>query len=165
MARTVEVAPKERGQKANLTRVGARQRGQAPVEQPLQPFEILRRTFANQMPAANASKFAHAVAVMAKKGLVKPLQIGNTVFLLFPKAPGVYEFHTATVESADKQIARFKMLPTAAKQLGAKKLTSFFQDPVYNRIAKLTGLPWKISMSQQVTADGARPSYKVEIDL
>lgn len=165
MARTPEVAPKERGKSADLMRVMARQRGRAPVSQQLQPYEILNRAFLKQVPQKQAGAFTYAVTVMAKRGLVKPLQIGNTVFLLFPKGDGVFEFHMATEESVDRQAERFKALAKAAKSLGGRKLVSFFQDPVYNRVAQITGLPWKISMSQQVTKAGAQPAYRAELDL
>ena len=165
MPRTAEAQPKERGAGKDLMRVMARQRGQAPVSKPQSPFDIIKATMEKQAPPAEAAKYVAAIAAMAKKGACKPLQIGNTVFLLFPKGPGVFEFHTATTEPADVLVDRFKAGVKAAKQLGAKQLYSYFTDPSFLRIAEMSGLQAKVTQSQQMVKGGMRPAYKVEVTV
>jgi len=165
MARTAEVIPGAKKGEKDLPRLKAANRGQKPVAQPMNSEQILRHTMSKQVPPDQLEKLMQSLAAMAKMGKAKFLQVGNTVFLLINKGNGTFEFHTATVEPPDVLVERFKAGAKAAKQIGATKLVSYFQDPSFQRIAQMTGLPVKISMSQQVSKTGAQPAYMAEITL
>ena len=101
----------------------------------------------------------------SQKGMCRPIQAGNTLFILFPTGPGEVEFHTATIERPDVLISRFKTLAVAAHKLGVKKARTFFTDPSFLRIAQMTEYPVKIEQSSQKIGNEMRPAYKLEVDL
>lgn len=84
-------------------------------------------------------------------------QIGETVFVLQPRAPGVVQFHMASQEPVQQLVQHFKTGAQHMKKLGAKKVFAITPEPAYARIARMTGLPVKVSRDPQ--------GYRLELDL
>jgi len=81
------------------------------------------------MDEKSANQFFSKLAQMCKNKLAKPIQIGNTVFLLFQVSTqgqslpqGTAEVHAFSTESPENAIKRYQVLPATARQLGYKNI-------------------------------------------
>lgn len=127
--------------------------------------QIIAASVKKEAPNMDTQKVMAGLGAMAKRGMIKFVQIGNTVFSLRDISPGVAEWHTFTVEPVPTLIKRYQAAMNTAKQMGYKKLMSYSTSPAFNKIAQETGLPVKISQSQQMVNGKMVPAYKYEIDV
>ena len=138
---------------------------QAADAKPMNSFEIISQSVKKEDPSVNIDKFMQQLAAGVQKGVVRLLQIGNTVFMLQPKPDGSVEFHTSTVEPVSELIKRYQAGINSLKQMGFKKAYSYSTSPAFVKIAEQTGLPVRVTQSQQVIGNEARPAYRFELDL
>ena len=131
----------------------------------LNSAQIIEASIKKEAPNMDPKKVMAGLGAMAKKGMVKFVQIGNTVFSLRDVSPGIAEWHTFTVEPVPTLIKRYQAAMNTAKEMGYKKLMSYSTNPAFNKIAQETGLPVKISQSQQMVNGKMVPAYKYEIDV
>lgn len=132
---------------------------------PMDTVEIIRQSAKNEDPSVDVERIIQNLGYMVKTKMVQLLQIGNTVFLLKPQADGSVEFHTFTVESPSELVKRYKAGINSLKQMGFKKATSYATSPAFVKIAEQTGLPVRITQSQQIIGNKAVPAYKFEVDI
>lgn len=130
------------------------------------PLDIIRDSARKEMPpGSDIEMLIRQVATLIQKQAVKLLQLGNTVFLLYPKNDGSVEFHTFTVENPQELIQRYKSAANSLKQMGFKKAISYAQSPAFVKIAQSTGLPVKVSQTARRTGQQMQPVYQFEVDL
>jgi hypothetical protein len=131
----------------------------------LNSAQIIQSSAKKEMPDLDINKFMSTLGTMVQRKMVQLLQIGNTVFLLKPKSPTEVEFHTFTVEPPESLVKRYQAGVNSLKEMGFKKAISYSTSPAFNKIAEQTGLPVKISQSQQMIGGKMVPAYKYELDL
>jgi len=129
--------------------------------------EIIEESAKKEAPGQDMNRFMQTLGYMVQTKMVQLLQIGNTVFMLkpLPQEPGVVEFHTFTTESPKELVERYKAGINSLKQMGFKKAVSYATSPAFVKIAEQTGLPVRVSQSQQVMGDKATPAYRFEVDI
>lgn len=129
--------------------------------------EIVERSARAESPGIDINRFIQTLAYMVQNKMVQLLQIGNTVLMLKPLAeePGTVELHTFTIESPQDIAQRYKAASNSLRELGYKKVVSYATSPAFIKISEQTGLPVRVSQSQQVIGDKAVPAYKFELDL
>jgi hypothetical protein len=103
------------------------------------------------------------LAGLVKTKQAKLIQIGNTVFLVKPVAPGIAEFHTFTVEPPESLVKRFQAGAKTLKQMGFKKAVSYAESPAFAKLAQSTGLP--VKTTQALNPQTKKPVYRFELDL
>lgn len=133
----------------------------------LSSAEIIERSARQEAPGTDINRFMQTMAYMVQTKMVQLLQIGNTVLMLKPltEEPGTVELHTFTIESPQNIAQRYKAAANSLRQLGYKKVVSYATSPAFIKISEQTGLPIRVSQSQQVIGDKAVPAYKFELDL
>jgi len=141
---------------------------EAPKKAKLTMPQIIESSLKTEQPGIDIPKAFTVLAEMTymvnqKKG--KFIQIGNTVIVATPSSPEVAEIHTFTVEPPETLSKRYKSAANTLKQLGFKKAVSYAQSPAFVKIAQNTGLPVKVSQSQQMIGNKMVPAYKFELDL
>lgn len=129
------------------------------------PIEIIKTSGQRETPGSDPIALVRQVDFLVQKGVVKLLQLGNTVFVIYPQPNGTAEFHTFTIEDPQTLVQRYKVAARSLKQMGFKKAVSFASSPAFVKMAKATGLPVKISHDVQKYGNKARQAYKFEIDL
>ena len=144
-------APKQAAQKAEA--------------KPMTSDDIIRRSAEKELPGQDINAFMQKMVALVRSKRVQLLQIGNTVFLLQAKEPGTVEFHTFTVESPSQLVQRYKAGINSIKQMGFKKAYSYSTSPAFVKIAEQTGLPVRVTQSQQVLGNKAVPAYRFEVDV
>lgn len=129
--------------------------------------EIIEASAKKEAPGQDMTRFMQTLGYMVQTKMVQLLQIGNTVFMLkpMPQEPGTVEFHTFTIESPQELVNRYKAGINSLKQMGFKKAVSYATSPAFVKIAEQTGLPVRVSQSQQVVGDKATPAYRFEVDI
>ena len=131
-----------------------------------QSAEIIEMSAMREAPGQDMQRFMQTLAYMVQMKMVSLLQIGNTVFMLKPtQEPGAVEFHTFTIESPQNLVKRYQAGINSLRQMGYKKAVSYATSPAFVKIAEQTGLPVRISQSQQVIGDKAAPAYRFEVDI
>lgn len=119
--------------------------------------DILWNSLKGQMkPGTTPGRFFGGIQHLLKQG-GHLFQVGKTVFLLQPKAPGVVQFHMASQEPVQQLVQNFRIGAQSMKKLGAKKVFAITNQPAYARLARMTGLPVKVSRDPQ--------GYRLELDL
>lgn len=146
-----------------LTPKGAPKQAAAPKEATI--ADIIVQSLKKEDPSVDPMQYTARLSVAEKKGIVKLLKMFNTVFILKPMPDQTVEMHTATIESPDQLVERWKKVPTSLKQMGFKKAISYSQDPSIGKLAQRTGLPIRITQSQRMLGNQMVPSYKFEMDL
>jgi hypothetical protein len=136
-----------------------------PQAKPMTSDDIIRQSAQKEMPGSDVEGFMRKLVALVKTKKVQLLQIGNTVFLLQTKEPGTVEFHTFTIESPSDLVQRYKAGINSLKQMGFKKAYSYSTSPAFVKIAEQTGLPVRVTQSQQVIGDKAVPAYRFEVDI
>jgi len=131
----------------------------------LNSAQIIQASAKKEMPDLDINKFMSTLGTMVQRKMVQLLQIGNTVLMLKPKSPTEVEFHTFTVEPPESLVKRYQAAVNSLKEMGFKKAISYSTSPAFNKIAEQTGLPVKISQSQQMIGGKMVPAYKYELDL
>lgn len=129
--------------------------------------EIIEESAKKESPGQDMTRFMQTLGYMVQTKMVQLLQIGNTVFMLkpLPQEPGTVEFHTFTIESPQDLVKRYQAGINSLKQMGFKKAVSYATSPAFVKIAEQTGLPVRVSQSQQVMGDKATPAYRFEVDI
>lgn len=75
----------------------------------------------------------------------KLVHLGNVLFLVLVRGEGAIEFHTVGSEKNPRDLVRdYVDLMKYLKNIGVTVAYSYASDPQFKRIAKMTGLPWKI---------------------
>ena len=138
---------------------------EAPKKAKLNSAQIIEASAKKELPGQDIQKFMSTLTAMIQRKMVSLLQIGNTVFMLKPAGNGVVEFHTFTVEPMETLAERYKAGSNSLKEMGYKKAISYSTSPAFNKIAQQTGLPVKISQSQQMIGGKMVPAFKYEMDL
>jgi hypothetical protein len=136
-----------------------------PQAKPMTSDDIIRQSAQKEMPGSDVEGFMRKLVALVKTKKIQLLQIGNTVFLLQTKEPGTVEFHTFTIESPSDLVQRYKAGINSLKQMGFKKAYSYSTSPAFVKIAEQTGLPVRVTQSQQVIGDKAVPAYRFEVDI
>lgn len=152
------------GDKAVMGAIRQKKTGKQAENVKLNMFQIIEASARKEMPNIDPRRVLVGVSAMTKKG-AKLVQIGNTVFLVMPQPDGSAEFHTFTVEPVETLIKRYRAGMNTAKEMGFNKLTSYTNKPEFVKIAKDTGLPVKVSQSQQMINKQMVPAYKFEVNL
>lgn len=129
--------------------------------------EIIEESAKREAPGTDMQRFMQTLAYMVQTKMVQLLQIGNTVFMLKPIAeePGTVEFHTFTIERPQDLVQRYKVGINSLRQMGYKKAVSYATSPAFVKISEQTGLPVRVSQSQQVIGNKAVPAYRFEVDI
>ena len=127
--------------------------------------EIIQQSAQRELPSQDMNRFMQTLGYMVQTKMVQLLQIGNTVFMLkpIPEEPGTVEFHTFTIESPQNLVMRYQAGLGSLKQMGYKKAKTYATSPAFVKIAEQTGLPVRVTQSQQVIGDKAVPAYKFEV--
>lgn len=136
-----------------------------PNQQQVNPLPVILASAKKENPGLDQKKFVAQLAKLLKNPANKLLQVGNSVFLLFIKKPGVIEFHTFSTASPQELVQDAHQAIGAVKKAGAKHLYTFTSDPRLVKLVQSTGLPWKVSQSQQVIGNHASPAYRLDLDL
>jgi hypothetical protein len=129
------------------------------------PIDIIRTSAQKENPGVNADLILKQVAMLVQSKKIKLLQLGNTVFLIYPQPDGVAEIHTFTIEGPQELAQRYKAGANSLKQMGFKKAVSYATSPAFVRIAQQTGLPVQIKQDLQRIGGKARKAYKFEVTL
>jgi len=129
--------------------------------------EIIQQSAQKEIPGQDMNRFMQTLGYMVQTKMVNLLQIGNTVFMLkpIPEEPGTVEFHTFTIESPQNLVMRYQAFHGSLRQLGYKKAKTYATSPAFVKIAEQTGLPIRVTQSQQVIGNKAVPAYKFEVDV
>lgn len=135
------------------------------TQQQIQPVEIIKQSVSQEMPGANPDQIVGTLGAMVERGVVKLLQIGNTVFSVIPKGKDIAEFHTFTIEDPQTLVQRFKAGANSLKQMGFKQAVTYAESPAFVKMAQQTGLPVKIAQGQQTIGGQAKPTYQFVLDL
>jgi len=132
----------------------------------LNAIEIIKRSAAAEMKGqGNPEGIVLGISALIKKGAIKLLQLGNTVFMIMPKQAGTAEFHTFTVEQPQTLVKRFQAGAKALKQMGFKTAVTYSDSPAFVKMAQSTGLPVRISQGHQTVQGQKKPTYQFILDL
>jgi hypothetical protein len=138
---------------------------EAPKKAKLTMPQIIESSLRTEQPDMDVQKAFTVLGQMTKTKGTKFVQIGNSVFMITPNGAGNADFHTFTVEPADTLVQRWKDVANTLKQMGFKHATSYATSPAINRLVQRTGLPVKISQSQQMSGGKMVPAFKYDLDL
>ena len=112
-------------------------------------------------------KAAQLINLLAKKVQTKQnqlVQLGNTVFVIYPRPNKSAEFYIATVEP--QNIAqRIKTLSKTLKEMGFIKMYTLSVTPESEKLAQETGLPVKRVQSQMMSGNKMVPAFRYEVAL
>lgn len=142
-------------------------KGKGQSEKQISSAEIIQQSAQRESPGQDMNRFMQTLGYMVQTKMVQLLQIGNTVFMLkpIPQEPGTVEFHTFTIESPQNLVMRYQAGLNSLRQMGYKKATTYATSPAFVKIAEQTGLPVRVTQSQQVIGNQAVPAYKFEVDI
>lgn len=139
-------------------------------------FEVLKEAVMRSMDGSRGAQFFDALAKMIQAKKAKPVQIGNTVFLMLqvdstgqPLPDGEAEVHGFSTESPQNAIMRYQVLPNTARQLGYTKIS--FVCPTSGLATLLDALFRKAGLQTQMTTAPANvnnksiPIFKQEVML
>ena len=141
-------------------------RGERPKGQKqMQTVDIIRQSAAQEVPGSDPEQIVNALGAMVQKGMVKLVQIGNTVFSILPKGGNTAEFHTFTVEDPQTLVKRYHAGANTLRQMGFKKAVTYAESPAFVKMARQTGLPVKVSQGMQTIGGQQKPVYQFMLDL
>lgn len=129
------------------------------------PVEIIRASAQKEIPGSDPEQIVKQIAVLVQRKTIQLLQLGNTVFVIYPQQDGSVEFHTFTTEDPQTLAQRYKMGANSLKQMGFKKAVTYATSPAFVKIARQTGLPVQISQSMQKIGNKTRKAYRFEVNL
>lgn len=153
------------GDKAVMGAIRQKKTGKQAENVKLNMFQIIEASGRKEMPNVDPKRILSGVANIVKKKQARLVQIGNTVLLVMPQPDGSAEFHTFTVEPPETLAKRYKAAANTLKEMGFKRATSYATSPAFTKIAQDTGLPVRISQTQQMIGGKMVPAYKFEVDL
>jgi hypothetical protein len=140
-------------------------------------YDVLRQGMLASLNDENETKqYLDNVVKLVQAGAIKPIQIGNTVFLLHhfnsqlqPLPPGTAEVHVFTTESLSNLIKRMQVMPKTASQIGYKQLTTYTTDPaiakILDRLQKSMGIQGSVKQAIENINGEMRPVYRGEMTL
>lgn len=134
-------------------------------QQQVNPLPIILVSAKKENPGLDEKKFTAQLGKLLKNPANKLLQVGQSVFLMFIKQPGVIEFHTFSTGTPQQLKQDALAAVQTVKRAGAKHLYTFTSDPRLVKLVQSTGLPWRVSQSQQVVGSHASPAYRLDLDL
>lgn len=110
-----------------------------------QIYQIAMEYFRNTTGSeSEANKMLAGLAQLVQEDGAKLVHIGNVLFLIVVRGQGVVEVHTIGVENPPSKLAEdFKQLAAYLKNIGVKMAYTYTEDQRFNRLAKMTGLPFK----------------------
>jgi hypothetical protein len=130
------------------------------------PMEILQESTVRDMKGqGDPNKILNGLSVLMKMGIAKPIQMGNTVFVIFPKQAGIVEVHLATLDRVQDLPDRFRNLANTLKQMGYKQAVLHSDNPAFDRIADRVGLPIKKTTGTQTMGGKQIPVTQYIVSL
>jgi hypothetical protein len=111
-----------------------------------------------------ANQMLNLIGSKIKKKQVQLVQLGNTVFVIYPRPDKSAEFHSVTVEPQNLA-QRIKTLANTLKEMGFIKMYTLSVTPESEKLAKETGLPVKRVQSQMMSGKGMVPAFRYEVTL
>lgn len=112
--------------------------------QEAQEIESIARNYFTQQagsPEGGEEMMQKLAGIVQEEG-AKLVHLGNVLFLVLVRGKGVVEFHTIGSESTPQAFADDIVdLAKYIKNIGANLLYTYSESRVFDRIAKLTGLP------------------------
>lgn len=139
---------------------------------------VLREVMSEQLGDPQAvEQFIENVARLCQAGAMKPIQIGNTVFLaqhytangqqMLP--PGAAEIHMFSAEPFSETVKRISVLPNTMRELGYRSFTSYVLDKemadLLLQIQRRIGIQGQIRQDMQYMDGEMTPVYRVEAIL
>ena len=153
--------------KPQMGKLGSSEPKQGKQAEPkkMSEIDIIRKSSEKEMPGVNTDQVIRGLYALIKAHNGRIIRMGDTVFFIKPLGNGSVEFHTFTVEPPEELVKRFKAGVNTLKQMGFNKAISYANQPAFKKLAQDTGLPVKISQSQQMLGGKMVPAYKFELDL
>jgi hypothetical protein len=111
-----------------------------------------------------ARQMLNFIGAKVQRKEVKLVQLGNTVFVIYPRPDKSAEFYNISVEP--KNLAkRIEALSNTLKQMGFIKMYTLSITPESAKIAEATGLPFKRVQSQMMSGKQMVPAFRYEVAL
>jgi hypothetical protein len=154
----------------------AQPRGRSPVRGK-DTVTVLRETLMNQLgDRRRVDAFIENLAKLIKGGVAKPVQIGNTVFLVFRYnsrgemlPEGIVEIHMFSAEPFSETAKRMMVLPNTLRELGYRGFTTIIEDKAMANLLlqmqKRTGIQGQMRQDMQLINRKMKPVYLVEATL
>lgn len=116
-------------------------------------------------PGMTKDRYLSGFAQFLKSGPNKLIQIGNTVFMLEGKGPGVAELSVFSIEPPNVLPQRIKAGANTARQMGYRRIVAFIDSPAL--LNMLPQLQMKMQVSQGAKQIGGEmvPMTRVDVDL
>lgn len=128
--------------------------------------EIIQKSMQGKFPPGiSEGQFLNGINFMLKNQGYKLVQIGNSAFLVKPDQSGTAEVHTFSAEKPAQLVQNYVELANILKQQGFKKAVSYSSDPGYTKIAKMSGLPVKVTQTVRKEGKEMKPTYQFELEL
>jgi len=139
---------------------------------------VLREVMSEQLgDEQSAEAFIENVARLCQSGAMKPIQIGNTVFLvqhytangqqMLPQ--GAAEVHMFSAEPFSETVKRMMVLPNTMRELGYRSFTTYVLDQemanLMLQIQQRIGIQGQIRQDMQYMDGEMTPVYRVEAVL
>ena len=129
------------------------------------PVTIIMKTLTNQgMPIEQAQSTLSQIAQKAQQGIVKFVQLKNTVFIVIPKPDMSAEFIITTLEP-DQIPKRIASLAKTLKNMGFRKMVTISPTGQSAEIAQKTGLQVKQTQTQMMIQNKMVPAIRYEVAL
>jgi len=127
----------------------------------LNSFEILKRAIPKEAgPSADVNKTLNQISSLVGLKMAQLIQIGNTVFIIFPKGGKTVELHIATVEPVSELSKRFSAVSKTLKQMGFNQVSAYAPSPAWGKILQQAKLPVKISKGNQKIGNKTQEMYQ-----
>ena len=129
-------------------------------------FDILKEYFAKTYGSQiNPDQFMDQFARIVQSGMIKLVQIGDTVFGIMPKPNGVAQFYIATVEPMSALPERIAAFNKTLKNMGFKQAVSYADTPEWDQIYKQAGVPVKTSRGNMSLFGSSMPKFQFSWEL
>ena len=81
------------------------------------------------------------------------------------KAPGEVEVHTFSAETPENLIQNYIKGAAYLQKIGVKKITTYSDNPAFQKVAKSTGLPVKINQTVKQQGGEMKPVYEYVLEF
>lgn len=95
----------------------------------------------------------------------KLVHLGNSVFMVTVTAPNEVEVHTFSQETPQALAQNYVNLAKFLKNIGVKVAKTYSDDPRFQKIAQMTGLPVKVAQTQKMFGKEMKPAYEYVLEL
>lgn len=141
------------------------------------PMEILRRGMMQEADdPQQVNQMVANLDRLAKAGMARLVQIGNTVFLVShfdqrgqPLPPATAQVHVYTVENLAALAQRFAAVVNTFRQLGYKQIRTFVLDPgmlrVLQSVQRSTGVQAQVKQDMRLIGNEMTPVYDIQVAL